>query len=368
MLLSYGVDRATSKLRYIRNDSRQTSLQEAATATRKRPWGSLGRSEHPACCELGHGRVSSTPVKRAVSVAVSKLLEPIVPLLLEAGLGVGEFERLLRRAYVEAASQMGSRAGPLGETTASRGRSPPARSNPTIAEIAMRTGLTRMGVANLLQAPSEESDSSDIGRQRAERVLNGWRHDPEFQDRRSGTPAFLPLRGEKRSLTALIRRFSGDPRVRTIRQELERVRAIRRRPDGRWQLLRDTYATSDFDADGLTALGQQIHEHLKTLVHNLGRPPLPLYARRVVNLHLDPEEVGKLLRDMALQGDALMESIDASLNDPSATLSADEAAGRPVRLGAAFYVFQDSPTEPAAHVTGPSRAAAPGRGRKKQKR
>ena len=45
----------------------------------------------------------SETVKAAVMRAVLRLLEPLVRLLLEAGIGVGEFNKLAKMAYARAA-------------------------------------------------------------------------------------------------------------------------------------------------------------------------------------------------------------------------------------------------------------------------
>ena len=47
----------------------------------------------------------SDALKRAVRAALLRLLEPLVRLMLDAGVGVGEFVTLLKVAYVKAAAQ-----------------------------------------------------------------------------------------------------------------------------------------------------------------------------------------------------------------------------------------------------------------------
>ena len=67
--------------------------------------------------------------------------------------------------------------------------------------------------------PEEHQPEPDRGGQRAERVLQGWWKDPDFLDR-NGDPLKLPLRGTRRSFAALVKRYAGDPRVRTLLEEL----------------------------------------------------------------------------------------------------------------------------------------------------
>jgi len=118
----------------------------------------------------------SETVKAAVLRAVLRLLEPLVRLLLEAGVGVGEFNQLAKIAY----------------TRAARDAVPEAR--PNISRIAVLTGIPRSEVAEILRRPEEYRADPERGLQRAERVLQGWWKDADFCDR-NGEPAKLPYGG-----------------------------------------------------------------------------------------------------------------------------------------------------------------------------
>lgn len=310
--------------------------------------------------------MANDPRHPAALAAVRQLLSPVIPLLLELGLGVGPFEDMIRGLYVEAARPLAqqSRRG----TNSSQQSVKRNRGKLSVASIAMLTGLTRAAVADFLENRPHRGSENAIGHQRAERVLAGWQHDPHFRDDRTGTPALLALRGAGRTFTTLVKRHSGDPRVRTLLNELLRVRAVRRHKDGRLELLRSTYASSQLDAAGLTLIGEHARDYLQTLVGNARHPAVPLYARRVVNSRLDASEAGKLLRDIALQADATLESVDAAINDPAATLSARDP--KPAsRLGAAFFVFHDvaaSVSKARSSSTRPSKQATRGLHRRRR--
>lgn len=283
--------------------------------------------------------MANDPRHLAALTAVRRLLGPLIPLLLEQGLGVGPFEEMIRSLYVEAACPLAQRS--RRRVSSSRRDLSPTRGKPSIATVAMLTGLTRAVVAKLLNSGRERDHPNVIGHQRAERVLAGWQHDPHFRDDRTGAPALLPLRGSGRTFTSLVKRHSGDPRVRTLLTELLRVRAVRKHKDGHLELIRSTYASSQLDAQGIELIGELARDYIQTLVGNARHPGMPLYARRVINSRLNAREVGRLLRDIALQADATMESVDAAINDPSATLSARDP--RPAdRLGATFFVFHEA--------------------------
>jgi len=272
----------------------------------------------------------SEALKTAIQAAVLRVLGPLVKWLLEAGLGVGDFQALVKIAYVRAARDQGAKSG-----------AEPQR--PNASRIAVVTGLTRAEVASILKSEAIEP-RHDHGRQRTERVLSGWWNDSAFQDK-SGSPAILPIRGGKRSFAALVERYSGERwLVATILEELLRVKAVRRLADGRIQALNRTYATVRWDPDGVAAFGEQLNEHCETLLHNLRRPAHARYVRRVINAQLDPKYVPMLTRDLELQLETLADSMDDALNDPRQTLPGKPRDSGAASLGIAFYLFE-TPTD-----------------------
>jgi hypothetical protein len=265
----------------------------------------------------------SESLKAAVRSAVLRLLDPLVKWLLDAGIGVGDFVALIKIAYVRAARE--------------QGRAAAEHKRPNVSRISVVTGLTRLEVSNILAAGA--IDPVPRGwRQRAERVLSGWWNDPDFQDE-LGRPARLSVRGTKRSFAALVERYSGERwRVATILDELLRVKAVRRLPDGRVQTLSRSYATVRWDPDGVTEFGEQLSEHCATLVHNLNFPARARYVRRVLNARLDPRYVPMLVRDLEQQAETFADSTDDALNDPKQTVTGHR--GDAASLGIALYVFE----------------------------
>lgn len=267
----------------------------------------------------------SESLKSAVRLAVLRLLDPLVRWLIETGLGVGDLVALVKIAYVRAAREQGRSAG--GESK-----------RPNISRIAVITGLTRLEVTSILSTGAADP-VYDRGRQRAERVLSGWWNDPAFQDP-SGRPALLSVRGGKRSFVSLVERYSGERwLVATILEELLRVRAVRRQPDGRLRAVSRSYATVSWDPAGVLAFGEQLGEHCSTLLHNLKNPAHARYVRRIVNTRLDARYVPVLVRDLEEQAQGFADAADDALNDPSQTLS---GRGREsgVSLGVALYLFE----------------------------
>jgi Family of unknown function (DUF6502) len=284
----------------------------------------------------------SESLKAAVQAAMLRMLAPLVRLLLAAGIGVGDFLALVKVAYVRAARD--------------EGREKRGELRPNASRIAVVTGLTRAEVAAMLAADADERRTSDRGRHRAERVLSGWWNDPDFQTP-AGEPAVLPITGRSPSFAALVARYSNEPRVTPILDELLRVNAVRRLSDGTLKALSRTYATVRWNPDGIAALGEQLSEHCATLLHNLEHPGEPRCVRRVINAQLDPQYRPMLLRDIEEQVDGLALSMDDALNDPQRTVRPVRGGREAVRLGVAIYVFEEPVVLEPAPAQAPRRRA-----------
>ena len=291
-------------------------------------------------CGSSVGAVMSASLKSAILTMLARVLDPLVRMMLEAGIGIGEFVTVAKGAYVRAAREEGRRAG--GEIK-----------RPNISRIAVVTGLTRLEVASILAAGETGPVAPDRGRQRAERVLAGWWNDSDFHDER-GEPAVLPLQGTRRSFQALVRLYSGERwRSATILDELLRVKAVRQLADGRIKALSRSYATVRWDPDGIASVGEQLAEHCETLLHNLRDPGHPRFVGRIVNSRVDPRYVPVLLRDLRESADVFLKTEDSSLNYVGHTLNegdAAHAAGPPMRLGVTLYIFEREEGEEAGET------------------
>lgn len=272
----------------------------------------------------------SKSLKSAILSMLARVLDPLVRLLLEAGIGVGEFVTVAKTAYVRAARDIGRESA--GEVK-----------RPNASRIAVVTGLTRLEVASILAAGEGGPEAPDRGRQRAERVLAGWWNDADFHEQ--GEPAVLPVKGARRSFEALVSLYSGERwRTATILDELLKVKAVRQLPDGRLKALSRTVANVRWDPDGLASVGEQLAEHCETLLHNLKDPSHPRFAARVINTRLDPRYLPILMRDLRESADVFMQSQDRTINFVGHTLTGKESAkattGAPVRLGVTLYVIE----------------------------
>lgn len=296
----------------------------------------------------------SESLKGAVRTAVLRLLHPLARVLLQAGIGVGEFTSLAKIAYVQAAVTQGKEAH--GEL------------RPNVSRISVETGLTRQDVDAILASDGEAPVTGERGWQRAERVLSGWWNDSDFQTE-DGRPAILPLKGARKSFLALCNRYSGEKNSSgRILDAMLRVRAAKLVRDGTHvQALSRTYATVRWNADGIEALGVHLSEHCATLLHNLERPSQPRLLRRVVNTRLNPLHARVLRPFIEQQTTSFTNSIEDALNDRQYTVTENAGEVEPMTLGLAVYVFEEPPDVEAPGESTPARAGpSPRRSRRRR--
>jgi hypothetical protein len=278
----------------------------------------------------------SENLKLALLAALRRILEPLARLMVDAGIGVGEFQELAKVAFVKAAKDRAA-----------------SDRKPSISAIGVMTGLRRGEVRRLLKIDETEAPEPERNRHRAERVLSGWWNDIDYLDEH-GQPRPLPPTGDV-SFESLVRKYSGDPRIRALRTELLRAKAITRTPDGKLQALSRTVANARWDPQGVAIMGERVRDLLSTLVHNLRRPSRPRYTRTVMTDRLDPRYLPILVRDLTTSADTLADSMEDSLHHPSVTLPA-QANQTPSRVGLSIFVFEEDvdgvPDDPEPPVSG----------------
>ena len=138
----------------------------------------------------------------------SAIVRRLAKLFLKSGLSFGDFQEIARSAFCLAAENHVAAAG----------------ARPTTSRIAVRTGLSRADVAKTRKL-SGLPESRAHYKPRTDRVMHGWRSDPQFTDS-AGRPAPLPRRGTN-SVEELCKRYSGDIPTKALLEELLARKLIR---------------------------------------------------------------------------------------------------------------------------------------------
>jgi hypothetical protein len=260
--------------------------------------------------------------------AVLKLLHPLVRILLRNGVTYGIFADLARRVFVSVAS----------EESGVRGK------KQTMARISVITGLNRKAVGQIKKIPAFRSTQAAKKFNRAARVIGGWIQDERFMDSK-GKPLELPVEGPGPSFNGLVRSFSGDATVRSILDELMRVGAVEKTPEGRIRLLVRAYIPR-MDGEGiLNILGFDVRDLISTIDHNIivsqSQTGEKFFQRRLSYDNLPVEVLPKLRAKTGKKGQKLLEAMNLWLSRYDRDVNPNVRGTGRKRAGIGVYYFEE---------------------------
>lgn len=182
--------------------------------------------------------------------AVTRVLSPLVRLLLRHGVSHGEFSSWAKQAYVNEASQHFGIDGKV----------------PTVSRMAIVTGINRKEVKRLLDLPADIEPG--IGKHnRALRVVTGWLQDAQFHDEH-GEPATLAYGDAGDPFNDLVKQYGGDVPARAVLDELLRVGTVKQESAG-VHLLTHGYVPHESQEAMLDMFATSASDLLETLDFNL---------------------------------------------------------------------------------------------------
>jgi len=281
---------------------------------------------------------SADPVKDATVSALERVLDPLLELLLDAGVTVQELNRAARNRAVRIATQ---------RVVKESGRESKSR-------VAIMTGLPRSEVTRILgeldAGPKDKPDHHP-----ARRVLAAWHDDPRFLAP-NGDPAVLPIFGKKRSFERLVERYGVGIPVRAMLDELMQLDAVERLEDQKVRAKSRIPIMTGLTNRSIAAVGERGRDLLETLAHNVRRSSQPFFEATAVIDDGDLELVNFVRREIAEQGTNFINSANSLLNRSQIKRGSKTAkSSKPVRLGVTVYYFQeesqnnDEPTGVGTH-------------------
>jgi hypothetical protein len=145
------------------------------------------------------------------------IFETLATHLLESGITSSEAEILLRAVCVHEAAR----------TFAERGR------RPNVSQIAIKTGVDRHVVAEILKTPPRVDGALETRRDVTSRVIAGWLSDPRYF--KAGVPLALPVgdsRARGRTVWSLVEDYAPGVWPRLVIDELIRLDLVQALADG----------------------------------------------------------------------------------------------------------------------------------------
>lgn len=182
---------------------------------------------------------SVDPIKEATVIALRRVLEPLLELMLDAGVTVPELNNTMRETAVRVATR---------RVNQDTGRASKSR-------VAIMTGLPRSEVTRILNS-LESVANIKPDHHPARRVLAGWFDNPAFSAP-SGLPAVLPIFGKKRSFQRLVERYGSGIPVRAMLDELTQMGAIERLADQMIRAKARVPILTGLSSRSITAVGER---------------------------------------------------------------------------------------------------------------
>ena len=251
---------------------------------------------------------------------LSTVLEPVIRLMLRAGVTWKEFSELSKTKFVDVATaDFGIRGRP---TNASR--------------VAILTGLDRRDVTKLRSAAAAPTKGYQS---KASQILSAWHHEPDFLDA-DKQPAALAVEGEGATFTELMRRYAPALPATAMIKELKSANAIEEGSDGRLRALKRTYLPSGVSTERLRLWSSVLSDVANTIEHNLSRDEATpaRFERRALNLRVDRKALPEFRELVEIEGQAFLERLDDWL---AAHQAEGEENDNGIRLGIGIYHIED---------------------------
>lgn len=284
------------------------------------------------------------PLMSATSAAVLQVLEGVAQLSMEVGLAVGDLHALLEIAFVAAAQNVLSESGEA------------EPDNP--ARIAVRTGLYRHNVSDLLSLADARAVRNKPFQHHTVRVMRAWLTTPDYVEADGTTPKVLPVRGKSPCFNSLVSlAIKSDLPPKLILRDLQRIGAIKTPAKGHVQLVRRTYGNPAWDADSIRGMGEALSVHLRACLQTLYRREPEPVLRYIARSDLPAGTAAIIARELGRGAKVLFNAQQRAADHEAARASGTSASKE--RLGAVLAVFTEpvSPSGPAARRRRPPKSA-----------
>jgi hypothetical protein len=264
------------------------------------------------------------PLKEATIEALKQVLEPLLELMLYAGVTVRELDQLARKQAVLSAKK---------HVVKESGRDSKSR-------VAIMTGLSRSEVARISKLATLQNliGQHSIGKHPARRVLEAWHNNPRFLSP-LGKPAVLPVFGERRSFERLVEMYGRGFPVRAMLDELIQTDLVECTLDQRVRAKSPAPILTARTRGAIAAVGERGRDLLGTLVSNV-RGKAPLLFEATAEMESADQDTASLIRvGINEHGARFVDGVRSLLLHRSKNQAALVSTVN-YRLGATVYYFQ----------------------------
>lgn len=256
--------------------------------------------------------------------AITKLLKPLVRVLLRNGIAFDALSELLKKLYVEIAEKEFVIPG----------------KKQSVSRISTLTGLNRKEVSRVKSLEAIDLAAMTQQYNRAARVISGWIRDPDFQA--AGQPAELSLDGDNHSFKVLVKRYSGDIPSGAVADELLRVGAIEQSDQGKIKLVKNAYIPKQNLDEKIRILGTDVSDLITTIDHNIfTHPENPYFQRKVAYNAINENSLPFLRKKINLTAQSCLEELDHLLANSDSDSNPEITEKGTHRVGVGIFYFEE---------------------------
>lgn len=260
----------------------------------------------------------SSAINQILNESAQKILRPLIRVMLRNGVSCGNFEELVRKAYVDEAYAIGDKN----------------QTKTTVSSVSAQTGLSRKEVKRLNEQTATQSDEIEKKYNRAVRVISGWFNDKCFSDE-LGNAKTLNMDGENNSFAALVKQYSGDIPTKAMLELLLAADCITVN-DGKVKLIKHAYVPGKDSVEVIQILGADVNELINTIDYNLSvKESEKRYQRKVSTAVLNKNALQAFKKIANQQSQSLLEELDVWLSQNEVTSDDEDACY--VSLGIYYY-------------------------------
>jgi hypothetical protein len=227
--------------------------------------------------------------------ALSRVLKPLIRLLLSYGVRYQTFCDLVKHIYIDVAEDEFKLANKA----------------QTDSRISLLTGVHRRDV-NRLRNESPTANVLPLPASMSAQALALWSGNSEYLDAQ-GMPLPLPRlesKGGERSFEALVRSISKDFRSRVVLDEWLRQGIATLDDQDNVHLAADAFVSPQGFEEKVFYFGQNIHDHLAATVYNLTQDAQPFLERCVYYDNLTAQSVKEYERVARMAGMRALHSVN----------------------------------------------------------
>ena len=214
-----------------------------------------------------------------VSNAVSRVLRPLVRMLVSLGINFKDFSENAKRIYLEESARVLKEDG----------------KEATSSALSMVSGIHRKDTSLFLKNPSVESSHLPVAASAAMAVISEWIVNPDYLDKDQKPCPLVYSHSDikEKSFTTLSSKVIKDIRAKTVLEELLRLDLVQLE-DEVISLKQEAFIPQTDFTEKMVFFSKNISEHIQAAATNVQSQQPPYFERSAVHDGLNEEDIKQI--------------------------------------------------------------------------